>query len=136
MGDIAVKQGGRMAEHDDCLICGGNQANYFRGDYYPQYDKYECPRCGTFDYDTGLGWWNVMSPDEMVLLSGWVREQNAAGIKPVRMTPEKRRLVVRMRPPGLCERADHALSVIARKYPDMENTTRYIRIAGDLEVQG
>jgi ribosomal protein S27AE len=42
-----------MAEHDDCLICGGNQANYFRGGYYPQYDKYECPRCGMFDYDTG-----------------------------------------------------------------------------------
>jgi hypothetical protein len=33
----------------------------------------------------------------MVRLSGWVREQNAAGVVPVRITPEISRRVVQMR---------------------------------------
>ena len=35
----------------------------------------------------------VRSSDEMVRLSAWVREQNAAGVVPVRITPETSRRV-------------------------------------------
>jgi hypothetical protein len=73
---------------------------------------------------------------QIVRLSGWVREQNAAGILPVRITPEASRRVAQMRMPGLRERANRALRVIARKYPDLINPTEFIKITADLEHQG
>jgi len=122
-----------MLELAPCLICD-NQAEHDPGTE-KWFERCRCPRCGEFEYEKSSRW-NIASPDEMVLLSGWVREQNAAGNKPARITRETSRQIVRRRRPGLHERANRALSVIARKYPDMENATQYIRIAGDLEVQG
>jgi hypothetical protein len=64
-----------MSEQGPCEICD-NQAEYVLSDFFP---GRRCPRCGEFDYDTSVGWRKITSPDEMVRLSGWVREQNAAG---------------------------------------------------------
>lgn len=75
-----------MAELRPCEICG-NQAQYVPSDFFP---GRRCPRCGEFDYVTTVGWRKINSPDEMVRLSGWVREQNAAGVVPVRITPRHR----------------------------------------------
>jgi hypothetical protein len=63
------------------------------------------PGHGEYHYDRSLGWRPINSPDEMVRLSGWVREQNAAGEVPARISPETSRRVAQMRLPTLRERA-------------------------------
>jgi hypothetical protein len=104
-----------MAEHGPCDICGA-EAECGLDWAFPER---LCPRCGHYDYDGSTGWWKITSPDEMVRLSGWVREQNAAGIIPTRITPEISRRVTRMSRPGLLDRANRILSVIARDHkPD------------------
>lgn len=113
-----------------CRICH-NQAEYIPDLYFPEW---HCPRCGKFDYDTTLGWLEVKSQDHMVRLSGWVREQNAAGVTPVRITVEISRRVAEMSLPGLRERANRALAVIAREYPDPEITTAFNTMAADKEL--
>jgi hypothetical protein len=121
-----------MTEYGPCEICG-NQAEYIPDDWFP---GRRCPRCGDFDYDRSLGWRKITSPDEMVRMSGWVNEQNAAGETPVRIRPEMSRRVRRMPMPRLRERANRALSIIARKYPDLVNPTAFIKITEDLKFQG
>jgi hypothetical protein len=69
-------------------------------------------------------------------MAGWVREQNAAGISPVRIKQEMARSVIRRPVPRLRERANKVLSVIARKYPDLGVQTGFNTLFGDLEVQG
>jgi hypothetical protein len=101
-----------MPEHGPCEICG-NQAEYVLSDFFP---GRRCPRCGEFDYDTSVGWRKITSPDEMVQLSGWVREQNAAGVVPVRITPERAARTMLMPMPGLRERANRVLSILAKEY--------------------
>jgi len=61
-------------------------------------------------------WRKIASPDEMVGLSGWVREQNAVGIVPARITPEISRRVRHIPLPGLHDRANRILPVIARDH--------------------
>ena len=86
-----------------------------------------------FDYDSSAGWLKISSPDEMVRLSGWVREQNAAGVVPVRIYPETSRRVVKMPMPGLRERSSRALIKLARDKSD----ALFIRdaVGHDLELQ-
>ena len=119
-----------MAELRPCEICG-NQAQYVPSDFFP---GRRCPRCGEFDYVTTVGWRKINSPDEMVRLSGWVREQNAAGVVPVRITPEISRRVAQMRVPGLRERTSRALMKLARDKSD----AWFIRddVGRDPELQG
>jgi hypothetical protein len=76
-----------MAQEGICNICS-NLAEYGSD---PAFPSRRCPRCGEFDYDASVGWREINSPDEMVRLSGWVREQNTAGLVPVRITPETAR---------------------------------------------
>jgi hypothetical protein len=97
-----------MAAEGICNICG-SLAEYGSDAAFP---SRHCPRCGDFDYDASLGWLQTQSPDEMVRVSGWVREQNAAGIVPVRITPEILRRVSNMPLPGFRDRALRLLSII------------------------
>jgi hypothetical protein len=101
-----------MTEHAPCKICT-NWAEHIPDQRFP---GWRCPRCGEFDYDASIRRRKISSPEEMVRLSGWVREQNAAGLIPVRITPEVWHRVPQMRRPGLRERASRVLSVIARDY--------------------
>jgi hypothetical protein len=103
-----------MPEHAPCDICG-NPAEHIPDQWFPEW---HCPRCGEFDYDRSLGWPKVTSPDKMVRLSGWVREQNAAGVVPVRITPEMSGRVAQMRLPGLRDRALRVLAEFAKLYPN------------------
>jgi hypothetical protein len=98
-----------MADQNPCDICG-NQAEY---ELVPPRVTWHCPRCGAFCYDNSEGPPRIRSPDEMVRLSGWVQEQNAAHIVPVRITPEIAARVTHMQLPGLRDRALRLLSVVA-----------------------
>jgi hypothetical protein len=101
------------ANLNPCQICGNSAAKHIPSDWLPGWD---CPRCGEYDYDKSLGWRRIRSPDQMVHLSGWVREQNANGSKPVRIRPEIAARVMQRKPPGLQERASRILVVLARDY--------------------
>lgn len=100
-----------MTDQGECDICG-SQMVY---EEEPPRVIVHCPRCGEFCYDN-LSWRKIASPDEMVRLSGWVREQNAAGVIPVRITKEISARVSRMPLPGLRDRANRVLSVVAKDY--------------------
>lgn len=121
----------REDKYGPCEICG-NQAEY--GLDWAIRARH-CPRCGDFDYDYSVGWRQISSPDEMVRLSGWVREQNAAGVTP-RITRDLSRRVSRMRLPRLRERANRCLAVIARKYPNVTTIFNLEELAKDLDLQG
>jgi hypothetical protein len=95
-----------------------------------------CPRCGEFEFVGSAGLPKNPSIDEMVRLSGWVREQNAAGLVPVQMTRETWHQVVRRRLPGLRERANRVLGVIARKHPDVRKPINLPELAEELELLG
>jgi hypothetical protein len=115
-----------------CKICG-QQCECVPDEFFPEW---HCPRCGCFDYDTTLGWLDLKTPDDKVRMAGWIREQNTAGISPMRVTQEMARSVIRRPLPRLRERADKVLSVIARKYPDFQVQQNFATLFEDLEIQG
>lgn len=116
-----------------CPICGNPPYKFVPADWFPEW---HCPRCGNFDYDCSIGWRQVSSSDEMVRLSGWVREQNAAGLAPVRITPDTAARVTRMPLPRLRERASRVLVEIARRWPQSEASFNLEFISRNLKVQG
>jgi hypothetical protein len=65
----------------------------------------ECPRCGQFRIDTTSGniradqeWFSEAEVEKMVRLSGWVREQNRAGVVPTLTGEIVNRVIARSRP--------------------------------------
>ena len=80
----------------DCAICDSTAECHAQGSMR----IFSCPRCGNYQAsgDDWLpdDWLPVKAPEHRVRLSGWVREQNAAGIVPVRITPEISRRVAGM----------------------------------------
>jgi hypothetical protein len=119
-----------MADQTPCAICG-NQAEY---ELVPPRVTWRCSRRGAFSYDSSEGPPRIRSPDEMVRLSGWVGEQNAAGVVPVHITPEITRRVAQMPMPGLRERASRVLVKLARDRSDALFSRA--AVAHDLELQG
>jgi len=115
-----------------CEICGNEAECVLNG----AARTWRCPRCGTFQYDSTVGWLDVKTPDHMVRLSGWVREQNDASDESPNITTELSRRVARMRVPGLRERANRALVVIARDCPDLDSWYDPRSLASSLEMQG
>jgi hypothetical protein len=127
-----------MAEQRPCDICG-NQAEYsMTRDSSQSWHRVvrRCPRCGEFEFDGSAGLPKNPSIDEMVRLSGWVREQNAFGVVPVPITRETWHRVTHMQPPGRRERANRALGMIARKHPDVRWIINVTEVANELELQG
>jgi hypothetical protein len=125
-----------MAEYVSCEICD-TQAKYsIRHSPLPVLITRCCPRCGDFEFEQLIGLRTIVSPDEMVRLSGWVRQQNAAGLVPVRITPQTWHRVAGMPLPGLRERANLALGLIARKHPDVRKVINLPVVAIDLELLG
>jgi hypothetical protein len=78
---------------------------------------------------------SVTSPDQMVRLSGWVREQNAAGNVPI-ITPDVSKRIENMPLPRYRERALKALKVIATKWPALEGWSTQAKATNDLELLG
>ena len=95
-----------------------------------------CPRCGEFEFDGSVGLRKNPSIDEIVRLSGWVREQNANGVVPAKMTREAWRRVVNRQPPKLRERANRALGVIARRHPNVREIINLAYVVTELELLG
>ena len=95
-----------------------------------------CPRCGKFEFDGSAGLPKNPSTDEMVRLSGWVREQNSANLIPAPMDRATWHRVAQMRLPGLRERANRALGVIARKHPNVRKIINLTEVVTELELQG
>lgn len=126
----------KQPDPDRCPICFNKPTRYIPGTFFP---GYECPRCGNFDYERRAGraeWRLPTSPAEMVRLSGWVREQNAAGLSPVRIYPESARRVMQMRLPGLRERSMRVLAVLARENPSPDAWFVPETVSHFLELQG
>jgi hypothetical protein len=71
----------------------------------------------------------------MVRLSGWVREQNAAGSTPT-LRPDLAARVRVMPLPKLRERADKALAIVGREFPSLTDATITDNICSRPELLG
>jgi len=111
MSDIEKANGGI------CEICGSE------AEFGPDWAvcSRKCPRCGTFEYYSTVGWLEVETPNHMVRLSGWVRDQNNAGIAFPNITPELSQRVARIPLPRLRDRANRALLTLARQFPGLND---------------
>src|SRR5579863_8249811 len=115
-----------------CQICG-NPAEH-SGDEHTR--AVRCPRCGRYQVHATRDALKIESADHMVRLSGWVREQNAAGIDISDITPEISKAVARRPLPGLKHRSDRVLTLLAREFPRTELYFVPDAIARSLELQG
>src|SRR5579872_2931657 len=121
-----------------CEICG-NESQYL-GSH--NISRRRCPRCGSYEYRSNIanglmaGWLKVGTPDHMVRLSGWVREQNDAGVEFPNITMEVSRRVALMPLPQYEERANRALLVIVRRWPDLDDWYESGDMARLPELQG
>lgn len=103
-------------QNTKCRICGMDAVQ--GPDWVIQ--TFDCLRCGQYQFDSTVGWLEVKSPQHMVRLSGWTREQNAAGITP-NITPDVSRRVAAMALPSLRERARKALKIVTKEYGDLHS---------------
>ena len=99
-----------------CVICRNEATDRPIGSSKHWYHTVECPRCGAFDYDFGAGV-KINSPEELVLVSGWVREQNLAGIERPLITRETVARVTGLTRPLLRERAPRDLAELCARSP-------------------
>jgi hypothetical protein len=98
--------------------------------------SYECARYGSFQVnDIPTGWLTVQSPEQMVKASGWVGDQNAAGVEPV-ITKDNLEQVFRIPLPSYHERARRALKAFASFYPDLQTWSNPEEFCSILSVQG
>ena len=118
-------------QNSKCLICGNDARQ--GPDWAIQ--EFECPRCGVYKFDSTAGWLHVKSPEHLVRLSGWVREQNAAGVTP-NITQEISRRVAAMPLPRYRERAARALKLIAKKFGSLQVRYDWRVISENLELLG
>ena len=95
-----------------------------------------CPRCGTFECDTESGWLNVILSEHIVRLSGWIREQNDAGIIYPKITMPISRRIAGMKIPNFRNRANRALLSFARCYPDISKPRSDKDFTFSLDLQG
>lgn len=93
-----------------------------------------CPRCGSYSFGSEG---HVSGADEIsqVRLSGWVREQNAAGVHPL-ITRSMQTAIMTSPTPKIMYRAMLLLPSFARKYPSITSATFVEELARDLELQG
>lgn len=115
-----------------CEICGNSAER--SGD--EPIRTVRCPRCGRYQVHATRPWPKIENADHMVRLSGWVREQNAAGIEFSDITPEISRAVALRPLPGLKERSDRVLAFLAREFPRPELWFVPDAIVRSLELQG
>lgn len=113
-----------------CKICDGAAES----DQDPYFPTFTCHRCGRFDYPATTLRFEPSSKTHQLLLSAWVREQNAAGIAIARINPDTFRRLENMRLPQLRERANRVLRIFARKYPLNESAAGITVVIGDQEI--
>jgi hypothetical protein len=118
-----------------CEICG-NLAQYLQMQSARWREVRTCPRCGEFEFEGSAGLPKNPSIDEMVRLSGWVREQNAVGVVPVPITQDISRRVAQMPIPGYRDRSSRVLALIATLFPRPDLWFGPAQFANDLAAQG
>jgi hypothetical protein len=96
----------------------------------------DCPRCGKFEYNSQEGWTHLRSRDHSLRLSGWVREQNDAGIPSAIITQDIYRRTEKMVFPSLQDRARRVLVTFARKWPGIDNPVFTFTLEADQEILG
>jgi hypothetical protein len=124
-----------MPRYTSCEICK-QQAEHSQIQSPHWREVRRCPQCGEFEFDGAAGLPENPSTDEMVRLSGWVRDQNADGVIPAQLTREAWHRAVHRRLPGLRERANLALGVIARRLPNLRKIINLTDFESDPELQG
>ena len=118
-----------MSESQNCPICDTPASIIFGSPV----NKVDCPRCG--QYEQGKPWENVSDIRHRIVLSGWIREQNAVHSVPT-ITAEHVRRTNSVRIPRFRERARRALAVIVRKFPfGWTNPVMHGQLVQDLELQ-
>ena len=123
-----------MPQYTSCEICK-QQAQHLEIKSPRLHEVRRCPRCGEFAFDGSAGLPKNHSIDEMVRLSGWVRDQNADGVVPAQLRREAWQRAVHRRQPGLRERANLALGVIARRLPNLRKIINLTDVESDPELQ-
>jgi len=96
---------------------------------------YSCARCGDFRIEGAYWKQGSLADNDVVRLSGWIREQNAAGITPV-ITREIFRRIIARAPPQLRERAYRALVVFFSKYPGLDTWVTFDDSEPEYEMLG
>jgi hypothetical protein len=114
-----------------CLICDSSAED----EQATSFTDIKCGRCGRFLVSTLDGMPRLSSLEHGVKLSGWIREQNAAGIVP-RVTASIAQRVESMPLPRYLERARKALTVFWKKYPSIYGWAAEHIVRQDLEVIG
>jgi hypothetical protein len=95
--------------------------------------KIDCPRCG--QYEQSMPWWSITDVRHRILLSGWVREQNAVASVPI-ISQEVAARVTMAAIPRYRVRAARALAFIYRKHPSaLSAPITYGQLVQDLELQ-
>ena len=118
-----------MSDSQNCPICDTPASIMFGSPV----NKVDCPRCG--QYEQGKPWENVSDIRHRIVLSGWIREQNAVHSVPT-ITSDHVRRTMGMRVPRFRERTRRALSVIVRKFPLAWTTPlTYGQLGQDLELR-
>src|SRR5690349_3120551 len=119
-----------------CPICSNREATDVATGGQHWDHTVTCARCGTFDYQVGFGP-KVGSPEEMVRLSGWVREQNSAGIPHPRINRDTVARVTRVPRLRFRERALRVLSVLYARSPGGRYAAfTFAETGNDPELQG
>jgi hypothetical protein len=127
-----------MVEQTSCEICG-SRLNQKDTDWaVPGRD---CPRCGQFRYEAAGGnlpagrWFDDSRKEHMILLSGWVREQNAANVIPT-ITRDVMHRVLTSSKPKMMWRALQALRLVVEKVGFVASDLGYDVMYLDAKILG
>jgi hypothetical protein len=118
-----------IARNDVCPICNSPA---FKGtdDVVP---SFSCVRCGDFRIDGARWKHGELTSDQLIRLSGWIREQNAAIVTPA-ITPEIFSGVTARPIPRLAKRAFQALRVFAKQHPRLDTWVVFDSVPPEYEL--
>jgi nucleoside 2-deoxyribosyltransferase len=101
---------------DKCRFCDSDVSFKYKND--GEITVVTCPRCGKYEIiGTGLSMLTATTFNR-VIVSGWIREQNAAGITPSFDSRNVRQLET-LRKPSLKERTERYLLAVAGQCPEL-----------------
>jgi hypothetical protein len=113
-----------------CEICGTSAQTSAQFDVL----TVKCSTCGEYKLNAVGDKPISLNKSGQVRLSGWVREQNAAGVHPL-ITTQILRQVLAMRIPHLRERSNRALAELATKFPSLELATGKQTVISDPKIR-
>ena len=82
-----------------------------------------------------VGWRKVTSPDEMVRLSGWVREQNSGGASTRPNNPGDVEAGCAKAGAAIARASKSCVEGDCKKYSDLVNPTEFVKITRDLDYK-